>query len=68
MALRPGTEKHSGHGPLHAAVNIAENAPKQDDKDNLIYRPRNRVAAATCSRGHCELPAILRLTQAVASG
>ena len=26
-----------------------------------LLRPRNRAAAATCGRGGCELPAILRL-------
>ena len=30
--------------------------------------PRSRAAAATCGRGRCELPAILRLTPKIASG
>ena len=31
-------------------------------------RPQNRAAGATCDRGRCELPAILRLTPNIASG
>ena len=31
-------------------------------------RPHNRAAAATCGRGRCELPAILRQTPKIASG
>ena len=31
-------------------------------------RPRNRAAAATCGRGRCDFPAILRLTPKIASG
>ena len=31
-------------------------------------RLRNRTAAATCGRGRCELPAILKLTPKIASG
>ena len=30
-------------------------------------RPRNRAAAATCGRGRCELPAILKVTPKIAS-
>ena len=33
-----------------------------------LPRPRNRAAAATCSRGRCELPATLRLIPKIASG
>ena len=30
-------------------------------------RPRNRAAAATCGRGRCEIPAILRVIPKIAS-
>ena len=37
--------------------------PRQDLSVPWSLRPQNRAAAATCGRGRCELPAILRATQ-----
>ena len=42
----------------------------QDQELSVLWslRLRNRAAAATCGRGRCELPAIVRATPKIASG
>ena len=50
------------NGPLPQALCQALSLP-------WSLRPRNRAAAVTCGRGHCELPVILRVAAPhIASG